>query len=157
MRHILELGGLLIALALLHGCQTPGTSAVPVSTQGAQNVGQDQGSAQTTEAGSASNRNQPFVMNILAAKTVKIGMTDGVPTTVEVAGADDAQVTVHGHVGDITYDGNEHDSSQQAEVQSGQGAAGGTGGVAGGPASREASGSAAGAGNQPAPVGGAGN
>lgn len=106
-------------------CGTGGTptSTTPVSTNAAQTVGNDQGSAQATETVSATNNNTPTIVNILAAK--KVTMDGG---KIEVEGSDDAEVSI----GAATFGTQSFgDEGLRAEAGSGGGAAGSTGADAG--------------------------
>ena len=114
---------LISLLGLLTACSTPGTSTTPVAANAAQNVGNDQGSAQATESGSAVNTNSPVIMNLFGAKKVVI-TKEGEGVVAEIEGQDDAEVTVSGaRFGNQTFG----DEAQSAEVSSGGGAAGSTG------------------------------
>lgn len=115
---------LLIGALSLGACTTSGgTNTTPVAATGAQTVGNDQGTAQATESGSATNTNSPVIMNLFGAKkvTIKKG-DDGVEA--EIKGQADAEVTVSGaQFGNQTFG----DDAQSAEISSGGGSAGAAG------------------------------
>jgi hypothetical protein len=119
----------IVAFGLVAGCasgpQGPGssTATVPVNTQGAQTVGQNQGTASAAETGSATNNNTPSIYIVNAAKRVTITQgTEG--ATVEVEGSDDSEVTIGAAYFGVQRFG---DEGMQASTSSGGGAAGGTG------------------------------
>lgn len=146
------LGGILLAfvlivsLVLLGGCGSVGTTTTPIQTQGAQDVGRDQGSAQASESGSSVTNVTPVVVNAIAAKKVRIAMESGQPT-IEVEGSEDAEVEVAGaNFGNFNMNEADVDSSNS----SGGGSAGGTGGAT---RSTEGTGNRAGGNvNSPAPA-----
>lgn len=116
-----------VVSAFLVACQAgpAGSATIPVQTQGAQTVGQDQGTASAAETGSANNTVSPALYNFIAAKTVRIARSPDGSEQIEVIGADDADVTIgNGAFGLIRFG----DRAQEASVSSGGGAAGGTGG-----------------------------
>lgn len=94
-------------------------SSTPVSTNAAQTVGQDQGSAQASEAVTATNNMTPTNHIIIGAKKVVI---DG--GKIEVDGADDAEVTIRATALGVQTFG---DDGLHAESSSGGGSAGSTG------------------------------
>ena len=115
----------LLVVAVCVGCQSTGTTTTPISTQAAQNVGQDQGTAQATESGSAINHLRPVIVNALAAKTVEITMVNGEPK-ITITASEDSEVKVQGaYFGNVRF----NDENAHAEVSSGGGSAGGTGGA----------------------------
>lgn len=107
-------------------CSTPGGSTVttPVGATGAQTVGNDQGTAQATESGSATNNNNPTLMIVNAAKKVTITVDADGATAAQVEGAEDAEVNISGAYFGVQRFG---DDGMQAEVSSGGGSAGAAG------------------------------
>lgn len=119
-----------LVLLSVVACQTPGqgggATAVPVSTQGAQTIGGSQG--QAAETGSATNNQNPWLINCLGAKKVTITQGPTGPSVV-IESHDDPVIEIKGGAfGFITYG----EDSGTAEVSSGGGQAAGTGGDASG-------------------------
>lgn len=159
MRSFLGLFALLALLMILPACTSPGIGSAAATnvpqTQGAQTVGGDQGQASAAETGSATAQIAPTIINAIAAKKVTIGK-NGTDMTVEIEGADDAEVVVTGsplfgvHVG--------AEAGITAETSSGGGSAGGVGDAVrtGGSTTTGTAPPAAPVITQPAPAGGGG-
>lgn len=118
----------LIAMLTVGGCASgPGGQVAPnVQTQGAQTVGNDQGSAQASESISAQTHITPVINNIFGAKSVEVTTTPDGGSSTKVEGSTESQITVSAAtMGNF----NMNESDVKTSGSSGGGAAGGTGGA----------------------------
>lgn len=105
---------------LLAGCASPrdgaASNATVTPTQGAQTIGGDQKQASAAETGSASASQNPVIINALAAKSVKVKVTDE-GTEVDIEGSSDGTVEIgSAKFGNQSF-GNEN--TQSSSVSSG--------------------------------------
>lgn len=132
MRHTITVAALaaVILLPACAGTGTGGATSTPISTQGAQTVGGDQGQAQATETGSAVNHIRPLSVNLfgLNKATVRINTEDEEAPIVRVDAEGDGSGTFNMH--EATFGTKIGDRSANPSVSSGGGAAGGTGSAA---------------------------
>lgn len=119
---------LIFVLSFAGGCASgPGGQVAPnVQTQGAQTVGNDQGSAQASESISAQTHVAPNVFNVFGAKSVKVAVAPDAGVQMEVEGSESSTVEV---AGSTFGNFNMNESDVKTSGSSGGGAAGGTGGA----------------------------
>lgn len=101
----------------LAACSTPGNAANPVNAQAAQNVGNDQGSAQATETVSSQTDIRPVIYNFIGFSSAKVNPEGGVEASGEGGGFN----------GTLTVQGATLGEGASSQAHSGGGAAGGTG------------------------------
>lgn len=101
-----------------------GGALTPNSVQGAQTIGNDQGSAQASENITATNTVTPSVYNILGAKNVRIQRSPDGSETIDVTGSEGDVAVGAANMG-VRFG----DEGQEASASTGGGAAGGVGGA----------------------------
>lgn len=118
----------LSAVCLLPSCASGpgGTVTTPVGTTTAQNVGQDQGTANAAESASTSVTVSPTIVNLIGVQRATIQRTPEGGESIEVTGPESANIVISAAANMGVTIGNE---SARAESSSGGGAAGGAGGA----------------------------